>query len=135
MASSLKEDLRGRGFRGDILVEQPLSPMTTWRIGGPAELLAIPLDVDDVICAVAWAGARDLAWRVLGNGSNLLVRDAGVRGLVVRLRKVLDEFTVEGASVVAGAGASFPGLAKFGQARQVARRSPSSAHAADPARR
>lgn len=111
MASSLRDDLIGRGFRGEILVEQPLGPMTTWRMGGPAELLATPVDADDVICAVAWAGARGLPWRVLGNGSNLLVRDAGVRGLVVRLRRVLDEFTVEGTSVVAGAGASFPGLA------------------------
>src|SRR5882672_8658735 len=112
MATSLPVDLRAAGFRGEILVEQPLGLMTTWRIGGPAELLATPFDAEDVIRAVAWANRRDLPWRVLGNGSNLLVGDHGVRGLVLRIRKALDAITIEGSNVVAGAGASFPGLAR-----------------------
>ena len=112
MAMSLPVDLRAAGFRGEILVEQPLGPMTTWRIGGPAELLATPLDADDAIGAVAWAKRSGVAWRVLGNGSNLLVGDLGVRGLVLRIRKVLDGITIEGSNVTAGAGASFPGLAR-----------------------
>ena len=52
MTIALKDDLRGAGFRGEIQSEVPLGPMTTWRIGGPAELLASPKDVDDVSCAV-----------------------------------------------------------------------------------
>ncbi len=111
MAMSLKDDLRGAGFRGEVLAEQPLGPMTTWRIGGPAELLATPADVDDVIRAVAWANGRGVAWRVLGNGSNLLVRDGGVRGLVLRIRKALDGIEITGSRVLAGAGASLPALA------------------------
>lgn len=112
MAISLPADLHAAGFRGEILEEQPLGPLTTWRIGGPAELLATPLDADDVIRAVAWAGRRGLPWRVLGNGSNLLVGDPGVSGLVLRIRKALDAIEVEGPKVVAGAGASFPGVAR-----------------------
>jgi len=111
MTIALKDDLRGAGFRGEILTEQALGPMTTWRIGGPAELLANPLDVDDVRCAVAWASGRRLVWRVLGNGSNLLVGDSGVRGLVLRIRKVLDGIDIAGSTVVAGAGTSLPALA------------------------
>lgn len=111
MPLPLKDALRGAGFRGEILAEIPLAPMTTWRIGGPAELLATPQDVDDVALAVAWANGRDIAWRVLGNGSNLLVGDAGVRGLVLRIRKVLDGIAIDGSRVTAGAGASFPALA------------------------
>jgi len=111
MAMSLPVDLRAAGFRGEIRAEEPLRTMTTWRIGGPAELLAVPSDADDVMRAVAWANRRELAWRVLGNGSNLLVGDRGVRGLVLRIRKVLDAITIDGSKVVAGAGASFPGLA------------------------
>ena len=91
MATSRLADLRSAGFRGEILEEEPLGPMTTWRIGGPAELLATPRDVDDVIRAVSWAKRSGLSWRVLGNGSNLLVGDLGVRGLVLRVRKTLDE--------------------------------------------
>ncbi len=111
MTIALKDDLRGVGFRGEIQAEAPLGPMTTWRIGGPAELLANPIDVDDVSCAVAWANGRELAWRVLGNGSNLLVDDRGIRGLVLRIRKVLDGIDIAGSTLVAGAGASFPALA------------------------
>jgi UDP-N-acetylmuramate dehydrogenase len=120
MANSLAELLRGAGFRGDLTAEASLAPMTTWRIGGPAELLATPLDVDDVIRAVRWANARGLAWRVLGNGSNLLVGDGGVRGLVLRIRRVLDAIEIEGTKIVAGAGASFPALANAAASRGLA---------------
>jgi UDP-N-acetylmuramate dehydrogenase len=111
MTIGLKDALRGAGFRGELGSEQPLGPMTTWRIGGPAELLATPTDIDDVRCAVAWANGRGLSWRVLGNGSNLLVGDAGVRGLVLRIRKALGGIDVTGSTIVAGAGTSFPALA------------------------
>src|SRR5262245_30815512 len=120
MAMSLIEELRGAGFRGEIAAERPLAPLTTWRIGGPAEWLATPADVDDVIRAVAVATRRAVPWRVLGNGSNLLVGDAGVRGLVLRLRRVLDAIAVNGATVAAGAGASFPALANAAAARGLA---------------
>ncbi len=120
MTIALKDDLRGAGFRGEIQAEAPLAPMTTWRIGGPAELLASPKDVDDVSCAIAWANTRELSWRVLGNGSNLLVADAGVRGLVLRVRKVLDGIKIDGSKVVAGAGASFPALANAAADRGLA---------------
>jgi UDP-N-acetylmuramate dehydrogenase len=120
MPLSLATELRAAGFRGEILVEAPLAPMTTWRIGGPAELLATPVDADDVIRAVAWSNARELKWRVLGNGSNLLVSDAGVRGLVIRIRKALDGIEFAGAGVTAGAGASVPGLANMAAQRGLA---------------
>jgi len=120
MTMALKDDLRGAGFRGEIQAEVPLAPMTTWRIGGPAEVLATPLDVDDVSRAIAWANGRDVAWRVLGNGSNLLVGDGGVRGLVLRIRKALDGIDIEGSKVVAGAGASFPALANAAADRGLA---------------
>ena len=117
---ALKDQLRGAGFRGGIESEQPLGPMTTWRLGGPAQLLASPTSVDDVRCAIAWANGRELAWRVLGNGSNLLVGDAGVRGLVLRVRKALGGIDVTGRTVATGAGASFPALANTAADRGLA---------------
>ena len=109
----MAHDLRDAGFQGEILLEEPLGPYTTWRIGGPAEVLATPASRADVVAAIRWARERGLRWRVLGNGSNLLVRDEGVRGLVLRLRRSLDEAVVEGTTIVAGAGASFPALANL----------------------
>jgi len=105
-------ELRHAGFRGELRPECPLAPYTTWRIGGPAELLATPVDRHDLALAVGWAAARDMNWRVLGNGSNLLVRDAGVRGLVLQVRKVLEEVETDGPRLTAGAGASFPAVAR-----------------------
>lgn len=111
MSSSLADNLRSSGFRGEIRAEEPLAPLTTWRIGGPAEILATPQDAEDAAAAIRWARRRDLPWHVLGNGSNLLIGDDGVRGLVLRVRNVLSRFHVDGATLTAGAGASFPRLA------------------------
>ena len=109
----LAASLRAAGFRGNLEVEAPLAPLTTWRLGGPAELLASAADRDDVVRALTWAGARHVPWRLLGNGSNLLVRDAGVRGLVLRVRRALDGFRRDGEIVEAGGGASLPAVARF----------------------
>ena len=105
------ESLRDAGFRGEIRTEAPLAPFTTWRIGGPAEILATPEDALDLVHAVRWASHERIPWRILGNGSNLLIRDEGVRGLVLRLRRTLDGLHVEGTTILAGAGASFPAVA------------------------
>jgi UDP-N-acetylmuramate dehydrogenase len=110
-AESRAESLRDAGFRGEVRTEAPLAPFTTWRIGGPAEILATPEDAVDLVHAVRWANASGTPWRILGNGSNLLIRDEGVRGLVLRLRRTLDGIHVEETTIVAGAGASFPAVA------------------------
>ena len=109
----LAASLRAAGFRGNLEVEAPLAPATTWRLGGPAELLAHAADREDVFCALAWAASRHVPWRLLGNGSNLLIREAGVRGLVLRVRRALDGFRRDGETIEAGGGASLPALAHF----------------------
>jgi UDP-N-acetylmuramate dehydrogenase len=112
--------LRAAGFRGELAVEERLAAHTTWRIGGPAELLAQPADLGDLALAVTWAAAEGVPWRVLGNGSNLLVRDEGVRGLVIRVRKLLDEVAWDGPGVSVGAGALLPAVANQAAARGLA---------------
>ena len=112
--------LRAAGFRGEIRVREPLAPFTTWRIGGPADVLAQPADAEDLLAAVRWASGTGVAWRIMGNGSNLLVRDEGVRGLVIRLRKVLDGVWAEGARIEAGAGASLPSVANLAASHGLA---------------
>ncbi|MFN3485659.1 MAG: UDP-N-acetylmuramate dehydrogenase [Planctomycetota bacterium] len=65
--------------------EEPLAPYTTLKVGGPAEYLVEPRDPEELGRVLAAAREWDLPVRILGSGANLLVRDAGVRGAVVRL--------------------------------------------------
>ncbi|MDQ3692507.1 MAG: UDP-N-acetylmuramate dehydrogenase [Chloroflexota bacterium] len=69
-----------------VLLKAPLSLHTTWRVGGPAEVLVRAPTVADLRAAVAWGVARGLPVTVLGGGSNLLVGDGGIRGLVILAR-------------------------------------------------
>jgi UDP-N-acetylmuramate dehydrogenase len=118
--SALEASLREAGFRGDLRAECPLGPYTTWRIGGPAELLARPADREDLQLAVGWAVDRGIEWRVMGNGSNLLVRDEGVRGLVLRVRRTLDRTRVVENRIEAEAGASLPAVARLAATQGLA---------------
>ena len=64
----------------------PLAPLTTFRIGGPADWLVEVHDAEEIRDAIRIAGESGVPVLVLGGGSNLLVADAGVRGLVLRVR-------------------------------------------------
>ena len=66
----------------------PLAGYTTWKVGGPAEWLAEPTDLEQLSSLMAWAQQRQMPWRVIGAGSNLLISDAGLPGLTLCLRKL-----------------------------------------------
>lgn len=72
------------GIRGSLQPDQPLGPVTWFRVGGPAELLFQPADADDLAFVLA-ALPADVPVTVIGLGSNLIVRDGGLPGLVIRL--------------------------------------------------
>ncbi len=69
-----------------VLEQSPMSLHTTWRIGGPADFLVRAPTPDDLVAAVAWAGDEGLPVTVIGGGSNVLVGDRGIRGLVILSR-------------------------------------------------
>jgi UDP-N-acetylmuramate dehydrogenase len=66
--------------------DRPLAPFTTLRIGGPADRLVSPADREALLAALRLAVDAQVPWFVLGNGSDLVVADAGIRGLVIRNR-------------------------------------------------
>ena len=90
--------------RGRLVADAPLGPQTWFRTGGPAEVLFRPADVEDLSSFLA-SLPNDVAVTVLGVGSNLLVRDGGVKGVVIRLMRSFTAVSVEGHEVVSGAGA------------------------------
>jgi UDP-N-acetylmuramate dehydrogenase len=98
--------------RGRVLPHEPMARHTTFRIGGPADLFVQPLDVDDLAEVIRFAQAKGLPFRVVGNGSNLLVGDRGIRGIVVRLAPNFSEVQWLEDGAIVGAGARLARLVK-----------------------
>jgi len=88
----------------------PLARLTTIRTGGPAELFARPGTIAELEALLVWAAANAAEVGVVGSGSNLLVADAGVRGLVVKLDHELSQITVDGTRIDCGGGARLPAV-------------------------
>jgi UDP-N-acetylenolpyruvoylglucosamine reductase len=88
----------------------PLARLTTIRTGGPAELFARPGSVAALQQLLAWAGAEGLEVGVVGSGSNLLIADAGVRGLVLKLDDELTQIELDGTRIECGGGARLPAV-------------------------
>jgi UDP-N-acetylmuramate dehydrogenase len=90
--------------RGRLTADAPLGPQTWFRAGGNAEVLFRPADTRDLAAFLAGM-PPDVPVTVLGVGSNVLVRDGGIKGVVVRLLRGFASVVVEGNEVIAGAGA------------------------------
>jgi UDP-N-acetylmuramate dehydrogenase len=88
--------------------DYPLARLTTIRTGGAAELFARPGSLDELERLLAWAAAERHEVGVVGSGSNLLVADSGVRGLVLKLDKELNTIELEGHQIRCGGGARLP---------------------------
>jgi UDP-N-acetylmuramate dehydrogenase len=88
-------------LRGRMLANQLLSDLTWFRVGGPAQILFSPADEDDLAYFLSNLSG-DVPVTVVGLGSNLLVRDGGVPGVVIRLGRGFNEITVDGNQVRAG---------------------------------
>ncbi len=83
----------------------PLAPLTTFRIGGPARLLFQPHSEAELCEVLRWLDENNQAYRILGGGSNILVRDEGWPGAVIRLCDTLAGIDFDGTRVTAGGGA------------------------------
>ena len=90
--------------RGRLTENAPLAQLTWFRVGGPAEVMFRPADVEDLAQFLAHK-PKDVKVTVIGVASNLLIRDGGVKGVVVRLGRGFVEIEAEGEEISAGAGA------------------------------
>ena len=103
-----------------ILIDEPMSRHTTFRVGGPADVIFFPESGEQVAAALALAKDAGVPAVVIGNGSNLLVRDGGIRGLVVALGDGMSAIERDGCVVAAQAGAPLAKVAAFAQAEGLA---------------
>ena len=103
MNVSLIEQLKEILPEEKILVEEPMSKHITFRVGGPADVLILPT-LEQLPKTLAVAKAQKVPVTIIGNGSNLLVGDKGIRGLVIVLGKDAEALSVDGTKMTIGAG-------------------------------
>lgn len=100
-----------RAAVGDVRRDEPVARHVQFRIGGPADLFVVPRTLAELEAACGVLAAAGVRPVVLGQGSNVLVGDRGIRGVVVKIGKGCDRVTIAGAAVTAEAGAGVPALA------------------------
>ncbi|MBR2410988.1 MAG: UDP-N-acetylmuramate dehydrogenase [Clostridia bacterium] len=97
-----------------IFLDEPLKNHCSFRIGGPAEVLVIPLSEKVLIKVLTYIKERELPFHILGNGSNVLISDKGLRGVTVKLMGGLSDLVYLGDGIIAsGAGVSLINLCNF----------------------
>lgn len=90
---------------GRVRAGEPMKRHTSWRIGGPADVFAEPSNREELRAAVSYANERSLPLTIIGAGTNILVSDEGVRGVVVKVGRGLDRIFIDGEIITAEAGA------------------------------
>jgi len=101
---SLAKKLAEAFVNSTVLTEEPMKAHTTFRIGGPADIYVEPA-YSDIADILLFLKGENVPFTVIGNGSNLLVSDAGIEGVVIALGKKSSAITISGDTIVAEAGA------------------------------
>ncbi|PAD80378.1 UDP-N-acetylmuramate dehydrogenase [Paenibacillus campinasensis] len=92
---------------GAVLWNEPLAKYTTWKIGGPADVLIVPETKEQLSELVTLLHAHQIPWIQLGRGSNMLIADKGIRGAVIKLGKGFEHCSFDGCTASAGGSMSF----------------------------
>ena len=96
---------------GKVLENEPLAKHTTIKIGGPADIYIEPNSTDSLCKAIEIIKDNNVKWTVIGRGSNLLVADKGIEGVVIKLGAGMDDFDLNGEILTVGGGCSVIKLA------------------------
>ena len=104
MLSESNKDRLKTLTRGVIRFDEPMRNHTSFRIGGPADALIMPADEDDLRNVMKFANENGIPWEIMGNGTNLLVSNEGVDGIVIKIKDCLDSVAISEQRVIVGAG-------------------------------
>ena len=96
-----------------VLLNEPMCKHTTFKIGGPADCFVMPSTVEEAVSVIKIIRKYDVPFTMLGNGSNLLVMDKGIRGIVVNLNERFAKITQDGTTIHAQCGALMADVSKF----------------------
>ncbi|MBR4284068.1 MAG: FAD-binding protein, partial [Anaerotignum sp.] len=103
----LQEKLGEEGLK----LQEPMKEHTTFRVGGPADLFLMPKNAEELKESIEILKKQDVPMMVIGNGSNLLVRDKGIRGAVIQIYNRMANITVDGEIIEAQGGALLSAVA------------------------
>ncbi len=106
----IMQDLRSV-IAGTIKANESMQNHTSWKIGGPAQVFVEPQSLKDLQSIFIYARENGIDLTVIGHGSNLLVSDLGIKGIVVKIGRGMDYFSVQGNQITAGAGVKLARLA------------------------
>ena len=119
MNQNLKEKLYNIVSEDRVLMDEAMKKHTTFRVGGPADYFVVPTNVNEVKEIILLCKKEEVPFYIVGNGSNLLVGDKGVRGVVIQIFKSMNQITVEGNQITAQAGASLAQIASAALAEEL----------------
>jgi UDP-N-acetylmuramate dehydrogenase len=106
-------------YIGDVRLDEPMSRHTSFKVGGPADVLALPETKEQVLYAVRTLAALGCPMLVMGRGTNLLVRSGGIRGAVIKLADNFSGVTVKGEYVTAQSGTALSALVRAAMAENL----------------
>lgn len=89
----------------DIKIDEPMKEHTSFKVGGPVDILLTPKDFNQVVDVVKLCKKENIPYYIMGNGSNLLVKDGGIRGVMIKLVK-LNKIQVKGNKIITESGVS-----------------------------
>jgi UDP-N-acetylmuramate dehydrogenase len=110
--SQIYEELLLQIDKSRLVLDAPMKEYTSFKAGGNADLLIIPKDREELIRALNAVSKSGAAHLIMGNGSNLLVKDGGYRGVIIRIGEGFQEIKTEGDRITAGAGALLSAVAR-----------------------
>ncbi len=96
-----------------IFLDMPMREQTTFTIGGPADCMLCPASLGEIQEIVKLLNEYDMPYLILGNGSNVLVADAGIRGFVIKFNDKMGALRQEGEEIVAGSGTALGDISRF----------------------
>ncbi|HBQ85026.1 MAG TPA: UDP-N-acetylenolpyruvoylglucosamine reductase, partial [Syntrophomonas sp.] len=102
-----------------IKINEPLKKHTTFKIGGPADIMLFPSNINDLQKAINICVEDNLPYFIMGQGSNLLVRDGGYRGIIIKIGSNLKKFVVQDTKIYAEAGVRLSELARAAAAHSL----------------
>lgn len=111
--NKIYEGIKSRIASEDILRNEMMKNHTSFKIGGPADIMILPKTIDDIVSSVDYCKKHNIKHLIIGNGSNLLVSDTGIRGVVIKIADNFSDVTIEETKVKAQSGILLSRLAKM----------------------